>query len=71
MGLSEAQIGISEITESVCIPEGADTRASGISGLCHHLLKYQNFLSMNSMSKELYCISEAALCVLNLNCDLL
>jgi len=35
------------------------TPVSVIRGYCPHLLKYQDFLSMNCILKELYCISEA------------
>jgi len=40
------------------------TPVSGIRGYCPHLLKYQDFLSMTCILKELYCISEARLDVL-------
>jgi len=62
--LSNVQITKCEITVSVCIMEGADSRASGIRGYFSHLLKYQDFWSFNSMLKELYCISEVPLVVL-------
>jgi len=35
------------------------TPVSGIMGYCTDLLKYQDFLSMNCILKELYCIYEA------------
>jgi hypothetical protein len=63
-GLSEVQITEFEITVSVCILEGTDTRAFGIGGYCPHLLKNQDFLSINSILKELYCVFEASLDVL-------
>ena len=44
-----------------------DTRASGIMGYCPHLLKCQVFWSINSILKELYCISEAPVDVLKIN----
>ena len=59
------------ITVSVCIIEGADNRASGIRGCVHQLLKFQGFWWISSILKELYCISDAPLDVLNLICDLL
>jgi hypothetical protein len=62
--LSDVQITKCEITVSVCIPEGTDSRASGFRGYFFQLLKYQNFWSIKSMLKELYCISEAPLIVL-------
>ena len=40
------------------------TPVSGIRVYCTHLLKYQNFLSMNSILKELYCITEAPIDIL-------
>jgi len=54
-----------EITIPACILEGTDCSASGIKVYCTHLLKYQVFWSMNSILKELYCVSEAPLDVLN------
>jgi len=39
-GHSEVQIAKCDITVSVCILDGTDTRASGIAGYCPHLLKY-------------------------------
>ena len=62
--LSEVQITKCEITVSVCILEGADSRASGIMGYFSQLLKCQDFWSIKSMLKELYCVSEAPLVVL-------
>jgi len=53
-----------ENTVPVSILEGADTRTSGIRGYCTLLLKNQDFWSMNSILKELYCVSEAPLDVL-------
>ena len=53
-----------ENTVPVSILEVADTRTSGIRGYCTLLLKYQDFLSMNSILKELYCVSEAPLDIL-------
>jgi hypothetical protein len=58
------QITECEITVSVCILEGTDTRASGIRGCFPQMPKYQDFLSINSMLKELCCVSEAHLDVL-------
>jgi len=58
------QITKCEITVSVCILEGADSKASGIRGYFLKLPKYQDFWSIKSMLKELYCISEAPLVVL-------
>jgi len=55
-----------EITLSVCILEGADSRASGITGYFPLLLKCQDFWSFKCMLKELYCVSEAPLDVLKL-----
>jgi len=34
------------------------TPVFGIRGYCPHVLKYQDFLSMNCILKELYCITE-------------
>jgi hypothetical protein len=62
--LCKVQIKKSEITVSVCILEGTNTRASGIGAYFPHLLKYQDIWSINSMLKKLYCISEAPLHVL-------
>jgi hypothetical protein len=64
VGLSEMQITNCEITVSVCIMEGTDTRASGITEHFPQMLKYEDFLSINSILKELYCVSEAPLDVL-------
>ena len=60
------QITKCEITVSVCILEGTDTRAFGIGDCCPYLLKYQDFLSMNCILKELYCVCEASLAVLKI-----
>jgi len=62
--LSEVQITKYEITVSIFILEGADIRASGFRGYFPQLLKYQDFWSIKSMLKELYCVSEAPLVVL-------
>ena len=62
--LSEVQITKCEITVSVCILEGIDSRASRFRDYFLQLLKYQNFWSIKSMLKELYCVSEAPLFVL-------
>ena len=62
--LSDVQITKCEITVSVCILEGADSRASGIRGYFLKLPKYQNFCRIKSLLKEMYCISEAPLVVL-------
>jgi len=64
--LSDVQITKCEITVSICIPEGTDSRASGIRGYFPQLLKCQDFWSIKSMLKELYCVSEAPLDVLKL-----
>jgi len=64
--LGEVQITKCEITVSVCILEGTDGRASGMRGYFPQLLKYQDFWSIKSMLKELYCVSEAPLVVLKL-----
>jgi hypothetical protein len=69
--LSEVQIAKCEITVPVCILEGTDCRASGIRGSFPQLLKYQDFWGVNYILKELYCITEAPLEVLKLNCDIL
>jgi len=53
-----------EITVSVCVLEGTNTGASGIRGYFPKLLKYQDFWSINSILKELYCVSEAPLDIL-------
>jgi len=63
--LSEVQITKCEITVSVCILEGADSIASGFRDYFLQLLMYQDFWSIKSMLKELYCVSEAPLVVLN------
>jgi len=62
--LSDVQITKCEITVSVCILEGTDSRASGIRGYFLKLPKYQNFWSIKSMLKEMYCISKAPLVLL-------
>jgi len=62
--LSEVQITKCEITVLICILEGTDSRASGFRAYFHQLLKCQDFWSIKSMLKELYCISEAPLVVL-------
>jgi len=62
--LSDVQITKCEITVSVCILAGTDSRASGITGYFLQLLKCQDFWSVKSMLKELYCVSEAPLVVL-------
>jgi len=62
--LSDVQITKCEITVSVCILEGADSRASGIMGYFPQMLKCQDFWSIKSMLKELYCVSEVSLVVL-------
>ena len=46
------------------ILEDTNTRALGIRGYFPQLLKYQDFWSINSMLKKLYCIFEAPLDVL-------
>jgi len=58
------QITNSEITVSVCIMEGPDTRVSGITEPLPQMPKYEDFLSINSILKELYCVSEAPLAAL-------
>jgi len=62
--LSGIQITKCGIRESLCILEGADSRASGFRDYFLQLLKYQDFWSIKSMLKELYCIFEAPLVVL-------
>jgi hypothetical protein len=62
--LSDVQITKCEITVSVCILEGTNSRASGIRGYFPQLLKCQDFWSIKSMLKELSCVSEAHLVVL-------
>jgi len=62
--LSDVQITKCEITVSVCVLEGTDSRASGITGYFFQLLKCQDFWSIKFMLKELYCVSEASLVVL-------
>jgi len=47
-----------------CILEGTDYRDVGISVYCTHLLKFQDFWCISYILKELYCISEAPLDVL-------
>jgi len=61
--LSDVQVTKCEITVSICILEGTDSRASGIRGYFPQLLKCQDFWSIKSMLKELYCVSEAPLVV--------
>ena len=58
------QITKCEIAVSVCILEDTNTRAPGIKGYFPQLLEYQDFFSINSMLKELYCIFEGPLGVL-------
>jgi len=62
--LSEIQITKCEITVSVCILEGTDSIASGFRDYFLQVLKYQDFWSIKSVLKELYCVSEAPLVVL-------
>jgi len=62
--LSVVQITKCEISVSVCILEGTDSIASGFRDYFLQLLKYQNFWSIKSMLKDLYCVSEAPLVVL-------
>jgi len=62
--LSDVQITKCGITVSAYILEGADSRASGITGYFPQLLKCQDFWSFKFMLKELYCVSEAPLIVL-------
>jgi len=62
--LSDVQITKCEITVSVCLLDGTDSRASGIRGYFPQLLKCQDFWSIKSMLKELSCVSEAHLVVL-------
>jgi hypothetical protein len=62
--LSEVQITKCEITVSVFILEGTNTRASEIRGYFPQLLKYNDFWSIISMLKALYYIFEAPLDVL-------
>jgi hypothetical protein len=62
--LSDVQITKCEITVSVCILAGADSRASGITGYFPYLLKYQDFWCIKFMLKELYCVPESPLDVL-------
>jgi hypothetical protein len=54
----------------VCILEGTDSRVSGIVCYPPHMVRYHNLQSMDCILKELYCICEAVLDVLDLNCDL-
>jgi len=61
---SDVEITKCEITVSVCILEGTDSRASGIMGCFPQLLKWQDLWSIKYMLKELYWISEAPLVVL-------
>jgi len=58
------QITDCEITVSVCIMEGTDTRASGITEPFPQMPKYEDFFSIISILKELYCVSEAPLAAL-------
>jgi len=51
------QITECEITVSVCILAGTDTRASGIGEYFPQMLTYQDFWIISSILKELYCIS--------------
>ena len=52
-----------EITVSICILEGINTRASGIRGYFPQPQIYQDFLSINSMLKELYCTWKPLGCI--------
>jgi len=54
-----------EITIPAYILEGTDYSASGIRVYCTLLQMYQDLFSMNSILKELYCISDAPFDVLN------
>ena len=56
---SEVQITKCEITVSVCVLVGNDTRPSEVRGYFPQKLKYLDFRSIMSTLKELYCISEA------------
>jgi hypothetical protein len=56
---------LQNITVPVYIIEGTDNRASGIRACILQLLKYQDFWCISSILKELYCISDAPLDVLN------
>jgi hypothetical protein len=58
------QIAKCEITLLVSPLEGTNTRASEIRDYFSQMLKEQDFWSMGSTLKELYCISEAPLDVL-------
>ena len=49
----------------MCILEGTDSIAPGFRDYFPQMLKYQDFWSIKSMLKELYCVSEAPLVVLN------
>ena len=60
------QITECEVTLSVSILAGSDTRPSRIRRYFPQNLKYQDFWSISSTLKELYCISEAALDVLKI-----
>ena len=51
--------------KSLCTLEGTDTRASGIGGLFSSSAEMSGFLSLNSILKELYCVSKAPLDILN------
>jgi len=55
------QITECDITLSVCVLAGSDTRPSGIRGYFPQKQKYQDFWIISSKLNELYCISEAAL----------
>jgi len=50
--------------ESVCTLEGEHNRVYVNGDCCPYLLNYQDFLSINSVLKELNCVSEAPLAVL-------
>jgi len=52
------------ITVPVCIIESADYRASGIRGYVPQQMKFQGFLCISSILKELYCLSGAPIDVL-------
>ena len=54
----EVQITKSEISVSVCRLECTDTRGSGREGYFPHMLNEMNFWTMNSILKELCCLSE-------------
>jgi hypothetical protein len=48
-----------EIIALVTPLDGTDSRASEIKGYFREMLNYQDFCSISSTLKELYCISEA------------